>query len=263
MMAVTASVLAGSVGQAPAGQLLSGAQGDAVRGRSSLVLGQPGSRALRLDVAADTDLAVQRVTRIWGPGWSRQVVVVVPDTQRQASVLVGGGVELDQLAAVATGDRIIVNPRTFATLNPPGRTLVLTHEVMHLASRAATGAYVPMWLVEGLADYAGYRELGVALSLSAREVRADLRRGLRPTGLPTDDDFAGDNPRLAATYEQAWLAVVQLAEHYGPAKLLAVYRAMGAAPSSSAAAAAFADVLGVPVAAFEREWVARLPTDAA
>ena len=262
-MALAAVVLAGSGDQAPAGQLLPDAQSDAVHGASSLVLGQPGSRALRVGVAADADLAVQRVTRIWGPSWPRQVVVVVPDTQRAASALVGEGVDLDRLAAVATGGRIIINPRTFATLTPPGRTLVLTHEVMHLASRAATGAYVPMWLVEGLADYAGYHELDVALSLSAREVRADLRRGLRPTGLPTDTDFSGDNPRLAATYEQAWLAVVQLAERYGPAKLLAVYRAMGAAPSPSAAENAFAEVLGSTVTVFEQEWVARLPTEVA
>ena len=234
-----------------------------MHGASSLVLGQPDSRALRVGVAAEADLAVQRVTRIWGPHWPRQVVVVVPDTQSQASALVGAEVDLDQLAAVATGGRIVINPRTFATLTPPGRTLVLTHEVMHLASKAATGAYVPMWLVEGLADYAGYRELGVALSLSAHEVRADLRRGLRPTTLPTAADFAGDNPRLAATYEQAWLAVVRVAEHYGPAKLLAVYRAMGSAPSQAAAEGAFAAVLGCTVAVFEQEWAARLPTEVA
>ena len=218
-----------------------------------------GSVALRREVAATVDTAVDRVSAIWGTGWSRQVLVIVPSSQQQASQLLGPGVDLDPFAAVATADRVIVNPRTFLTLNQVGRELVLTHEVMHLASRAATGPFTPLWLVEGLADYAGYQQLAVPRSLAAEQVRQQLQQGRRITALPARADFSGSNPSLAATYEQAWLAVLYLAERFGQPRLLALYRTLGRAESSVAAEQAFSAVLGLTPVAFERDWAAQLP----
>ena len=222
------------------------------------MLGHPDTAATRRSVAAAVDVAVGRVTAIWGPGWSRRVVVVLPDTQQEASDLVGPGVDLDQLAAVATADRVVLNPQTFLTLSAVGRNLVLTHEVMHLASRAATGPDTPLWLVEGLADYAGYRGLGVPLAVAAGQVTAGLRRGEPVTALPSRADFDGTNPDLAASYEQAWLAVLRIVERYGQDRLLALYRATGAATSPAAADLAFTTVLGTTRSAFEQEWAAHL-----
>ena len=230
----------------------------AVRGVASLVLGHPDTAAARQAVASAVDVAVGRVTAIWGPGWSRQVTVVLPDTQQEASDLLGPGVDLDRLAAVATADRVVLNPRTFPTLSAVGSNLVLTHEVMHLASRAATGPHTPLWLVEGLADYAGYQGLGVPLGVAAAELRAELQRGEAVTTLPSRADFDGANPELAASYEQAWLAVVRIVERYGQTRLLALYRAIGAARSAAGADLAFRSVLGTTRAAFEQEWAAHL-----
>ena len=49
----------------------------------------PDSVALRREVAAIADTAVDRVSAIWGTGWSRQVLVIVPSSQQQASRLLG------------------------------------------------------------------------------------------------------------------------------------------------------------------------------
>lgn len=231
---------------------------DAVQGAASVVLGHPDTLAARRTVSTAVEVALRRVTAIWGPGWSGRVTVVLPDTQQEAGALVGQGVNLDQLAAVATADRVVLNPRTFLTLTAVGRNLVLTHEVMHLASRAATGPQTPLWLVEGLADYAGYQGLGVPLAVAAAEVRVQLRRGDAVTSLPGRVDFDGINPDLAASYEQAWLAVVRIVERYGQPRLLALYRAIGAAGSPAAADLAFPTVLGTTRAAFEQEWAAHL-----
>ena len=232
--------------------------GSVVQGMASVVLGHPDTATTRRSVAAAVDLAVGRVTAVWGSGWSRRVTVVLPDSQQEATDVVGPAVDLDQLAAVATSDRVVLNPRTFLTLTEVGRKLVLTHEVMHLASRAATGPNTPLWLVEGLADYAGYRELGVPLAVAAGQVAAGLRRGAPVTTLPSRTDFDGANPNLAATYEQAWLAVLRIVERYGQDRLLALYRATGAAASPAAADRAFTTVLGTTRVAFEQEWAAHL-----
>ncbi|MEA2484382.1 MAG: hypothetical protein QOC55_2329 [Thermoleophilaceae bacterium] len=164
------------------------------RGRSCLVLGHAGSRSLMRRVATAVDAAIPRVTSVWGPDWAQHVVVLVPSTQAELSRIVGGNGDLSQIAAVATaelrnassgyhpvGDRIAINPPTFAKLGTLGRRVVLTHEVMHVASRAASGPEEPAWLVEGLADYAGYRGVHVPYIASASERRSAVLRGRVPT----------------------------------------------------------------------------------
>lgn len=208
-----------------------------------LVLGHPSSAALLADLAREAEQAVSRVTGLWGPGWSRRVLVVVPSSQAELARLVPGAGALDQVAALATadleppvtgdqlgrpvGDRVLVNPPVFARLGTLGRRVVLAHEVTHVASRAASGASVPTWLVEGLADWIGYSGLDVPLSVSARELQADVRAGRLPDHLPTDAAYDGSDPRLAQTYEQSWRAVSLIASRYGAAALLRLYRDLG------------------------------------
>lgn len=241
-----------------------------VRGERSLVLGRPASRPLLESLAGAVDRAVPRVTRVWGEDWAQQVVLLVPGSQEELAELLGGRSDLTQIAAVATaellespggvtpvGDRVILNPPNFAELGAVGRQVVLTHEVAHVATRRASGSEMPAWLVEGLADYIGYKEAEVALSVAAREVRADVRSGRMPASLPADHDFDGSNPDLAQAYEQAWLAVSLLVETYGEQEVLRFYRAVGAdrdVPGAQAVEQAFATHFGTSTAAFTGQW---------
>lgn len=211
------------------------------RGASTLVLAHPGHDALVRLLLRETAAAVPRVTAVWGQRWARRVVVMVPGSETELRRLVPDIGDLSQTAALATaelsdrgrgdhpvGDRVLLNPPNFARLGPLGRRVVLTHEVTHVASRAATGPGMPTWLVEGLADYVGYRGLGLSLSASASELQGDVRAGRLPTRLPTDAAFDGSDPLLAQVYEQSWRAVVLLARMYGEPALLRLYRAVGA-----------------------------------
>jgi hypothetical protein len=241
-----------------------------VRGERSLVLGRPDARRLLTSLAAAVDAAIPRVSRVWGSDWAEQVVLLVPGSQEELGELLGGRSDLSQIAAVATaemldrggsvtpvGDRVILNPPNFADLGAVGRQVVLTHEVAHVATRRASGPDMPAWLAEGLADYIGYREAEVALSVAAREVRADVRAGRSPPALPADSDFAGGNPALAQAYEQSWLAVSLLVETYGEQAVLRFYRAVGAdrdVPGPQAVERAFARELGTTTAEFTASW---------
>lgn len=242
----------------------------AVRGEASLVLGRPASRRLLTRLAAAADAAVPRVTKVWGTDWPQAVAVLVPDSQAELGDLLGRPGELSQIAAVATaeiitaagtttavGDRIIINPRNFDGLGPVGRQVVLTHEVAHVATRKASGPSIPAWLVEGLADYVGYRDAGVSVTVAARELRAEVQAGRLPLSLPTDFDFRGDNPDLAQAYEKSWLAVVLLADLYGEDAMLRFYRAVGASDEATPARAvesALAAEFGTEPAAFTAAW---------
>ena len=140
-----------------------------------LVLGHPGDARLLRELARTVQAAVPRVSRFWGEDWSQRVVVLVPGDDEELDRVVPGDGDLSQIAAVATaevaeapgglpvGDRVVVNPATFLRLGSVGRRVVLTHEVAHVATRAATGPQVPAWLVEGLADHVGYLGTDVPL----------------------------------------------------------------------------------------------------
>ena len=231
-----------------------------VRGRSSLVLGHPDSRRLLRTIADGVDAAVPRVTSVWGTGWTQKAVVLVPSSQDELGRLIGGDSDFSRIAAVATaelagsravGDRIVVNPPNFAKLGSLGRRVVLTHEVTHIATRTATAAGTPTWLVEGFADYVGYVGIDLPYRVSAQELRTQVRRGRLPAALPGNDDFAGTNPQLAQVYEQAWLAVTLLARRHGRADLVRFYRAVGSGRTTDAA---LQSLFHTDVEAFTQAW---------
>ncbi|HEX5496498.1 MAG TPA: hypothetical protein VFX70_18200 [Mycobacteriales bacterium] len=211
----------------------------AYRGSASLVLAHPRSANRLATFASVVDRAVPHVTDVWGPGWSQRVVVLIPDTQQEMSHLIGGQFALAHIAAVATADytdassrtvrgqRVVINPSNLDRLGSVGRLVVLRHEITHVATRAITGPAAPIWLVEGFADYVGYLDTGVPVTVAAQELRAEVRRGRVPAALPTAKDFGGDNPRLSQSYEEAWLACRLLAARTGQAGLVRFYRLVG------------------------------------
>ena len=244
-----------------------------------LVLGRPSSRRLLRNIATVTAAAVPRVDEVWGTGWRRGAVVVVPTSGAEMSELLGSGNDLSQIAAVATaelgggrsefdpaGDRILVNPDTFGRLGQLGRRVVLTHELAHVATRRATGPAVPAWLAEGLADYIAYRDVDLPLAVSARELRKDVRAGRVPAAFPKDEDFRGGNPGLAQAYEQSWLAVRLIAAEHGQDALLRFYRAVGARRGVAPAKAVEEELraeLDTSTAALTKAWRASLERDLA
>ncbi|MFL6139686.1 MAG: hypothetical protein ACJ74O_18075, partial [Frankiaceae bacterium] len=226
----------------------------AVTGARSLVLGHPAGRDRLATVAAEADRDVPRVTSFWGRrGWSDRVVVLVPADDRELESLVGGQ-DLSQIAAVATfqgdagpgdalpgGDRVIVNPSDYADLGRLGRRVVLTHEIIHVATRPVSGPGLPEWLVEGFADYVGFRGTGIAVRAAASELAA----GRLPERLPTDRAFDGSAPHLAVAYEKAWLACRYVARRWGERALISLYRSVGTSREPDEGTALRAGLAGV------------------
>ncbi len=229
----------------------------AVRRGPVLVLGHPDAGRLLESVATSAADAVPRVTSVWGPQWSRRIVVLVPSSQDELRRLTSNTGDMTQIAAFATsrspgvGERIVVNTATFPLLGSVGRRVVLTHETTHVATRQQTSRLTPTWLAEGFADYVGYTGLRLPYRVSAQELRAEVRRGRVPTALPVGEDFDGANPALASVYEQAWLATSLIAERYGRAKLLALYRAVG---DGEPLEKAFPRLLRTDLAGFTADW---------
>lgn len=241
-----------------------------VRRPSVLVVGSPLDGRLLRTVADDAAAAVPRVTAAWGRAWPGTAVVEVPHDSVGLARLVPG--DLSQLAALATtvagdhgvaDDRVVVSPEVLRGLTPAGRRVVLTHELVHVATRTATGPASPSWLVEGLADAIAFRGAGVPLEVAAPELAARLRSGDLPTALPTDAALAPGAPQLGESYEQAWLAVALLVRRYGTARVDALYRAVGRERDAAGVERALRAVLGTSTVEITRAWRADLASRAA
>jgi len=252
-----------------------------VQGTHSIVMGI-GSRDVLRVFARDADAAVPTVSAMWGAGWPGRAVVVVPATLTQMAGLLGAEPDkYARIAAVTTGergasasaaaaDRVVVNPDAFRELGDLERSVVMVHEITHVASRASTRAWTPTWLSEGFADYIGYLDSGQTMRTAAPELRRDVKAGKVPTALPDDTAFETTAPDLPQAYEMGWLACRLIAEQWGADRLVELYRAVGAEPApgvgppdaTSALASAMVSVLGTDTDTFTDTWIDYLRTQA-
>ena len=127
---------------------------------------------------------------MWGHDWSRRAVLVVDDGE-------------DEVAALVERGEIHVHRGAFSRLSPAGRRVVITHEVTHLATKAARGQGVPTWLIEGFADYVGYLNAGIPVAQAAQELATEVRAGRVPRTLPAEAAFDGERTALGVRAELA------------------------------------------------------------
>jgi hypothetical protein len=241
-----------------------------VRGAHSLVLG-PGDPADLATLAGLADRAVPAVSALWGSGWPQRLVLQLPADEEQFARLLGvdpGGYQgIAAVTSAAAGapvrtpaDRVMVNPEAFHQLGAVGRQVVVTHECTHVATRADTHPWTPLWLSEGVADWTGYLDTGRTARQIAPELTQDVAAGRIPAALPTDADFAAGAEGIAQAYEQAWLACDLIAQQHGHAAVVALYRGIGAAgPGAGRDAQLDAQLrtqLGYGLAEFTRRWQA-------
>jgi len=237
----------------------------AVAGDNALVVGGVAPDVLRR-YADELDRAASSVGSLLDQPTPR-VVLVVPADWNQARRMVGVGAAAN-LAAVTTSleaaglpagpVRVLADPGVLAGLDPPTRTAVLGHEAFHVAT-AGLGA-VPLWLSEGLADYAGYRDSGISVERASAGLERQVRREGAPAELPDDAAF-GDAGRATQAYEGAHVAVALLAAEHGDDRIVTLYRTV-ARDGPQSLDAALRDVLGTDLAAVTAAWRAEVTSDA-
>ncbi len=209
--------------------------------------------------AALANRAVRDVKKVL-PAWRGKLVVQVPVSQDQLNrALDADPGTYDSIAAVTStvdgsGSRlspthIVINPRVFGRLGPDGSQIVMSHEAAHVATDAATSA-MPIWLLEGFADYVALAHVDLPVEVTASQILADVRKDGPPAALPSSAEFDPANTHLGASYEAAWLACRLLAERYGEPALIDFYNAVDQGASLSDA---FSE-LGTSEGAFTKAW---------
>jgi hypothetical protein len=168
------------------------------------------------------------------PGWRPRLVVEVPASAAALDrALAAQPGQYANIAAVTTtvdGSvdpdapvHVFVNPDVFGRLEPQGAQVVMSHEAVHVATRAAMSD-LPLWLLEGFADYVALRDVDLPLSTTAGQVIKQVRREGPPTHLPGPAEFDTTTTQLGAAYESAWLACRLLARTGGERALVRLYR---------------------------------------
>ncbi|PRY17487.1 hypothetical protein [Kineococcus rhizosphaerae] len=205
----------------------------AQRAIGGVVLHVGGTGDVGRQAAADLADATARVDAAWGTDWPRGTAVVVVPTAADVSRLAGGpaadvdavavGLDADLADGRPAGVRVVLSTERFAALSPLGRTVTLTHELVHVATRAtarAPGAVVPRWLTEGYADHVARRDRPVAASALA----AALLAAPGEPQVPADADFT-DPARVQVAYAAGWTLVTSAARVAGTPAVTAFVRA--------------------------------------
>jgi len=198
------------------------------------------------------------------PRWRPSVVVEVPASAGALddSLNVPDGTYAGIAAVTAGADgsrragapvRVFVNPEVTGRLRGAGAQVVISHELVHVATDATTAVLDP-WLLEGFADYVALRDVDLPLSTTAARARASVRRHGVPDHLPGSAEFDTTATDLEAAYELAWLACVEVVGQVGERGLVRVY---DEATQGSTTAAALASV-GLTLDAVLRGWQHRL-----
>jgi hypothetical protein len=211
-----------------------------------IVLYHPGSEAMADRLTTELGTAIAAVSSVWGTEWSQRAALLLPDSLDEMRALVGPGFPVESVVAVAVADRVdtarrlvagqrvVLSPNGSRALSVASLRVVLRHEITHLAARADTVDGSPMWLLEGFADYVGYRESGITLPQGAPNLAELVKRSGPPAGLPEDKDFRTQGRDLDLAYQEAWSVSRYVSEHYGEPVLLAMYRKLAAAGPVSA-----------------------------
>jgi len=204
--------------------------------------------------------AVTQVRQVL-PRWRGDLVVEVPSDQDQLdAVLAAPDGRFDAIAGLAatvdggsvrgTPVRVYLNPGVFGALSREGAQVVLTHEATHVAVGAPYAA-MPLWLLEGFADYVALAGDRVPVDVAARQVLQRVRDEGLPDGLPSSADLDPSAPGLGATYEEAWLACRYLGAEFGQDALVRLYETVDAGTPTTRA---FAQVLDTTERRFVEGW---------
>lgn len=176
---------------------------------------------------------VRRVVTDWRP----RLVVEVPATAEDLDEALGAdpGTYAAIAAVTASVDgslapdapvHVLVNPAELGRLRATGAQVVMSHEAVHVATKAPASDDLPVWLLEGFADYVALRDVRLPVSTTAAQAIEQVRRDGVPQQLPGAPEFDLRTTHLGAVYESAWLACVVLADRAGEDALVAVYDAV-------------------------------------
>jgi hypothetical protein len=151
------------------------------------------------------------------------------------------------------GHRVILNWPNFSRYSDETQEDILTHELLHIATREYNGPAVSAWVDEGVAEW-------VSGDVDTFNLVQRVEDGTFDQELPRDFEFiTGTDADILTSYEESSAAARFAVERFGPGALAQFYRRLGrprvaAGTSRYHVAAAMRAAWGISFAAFEERW---------
>jgi len=192
---------------------------------------QPGVDTL----LAETTVALEQARQRWPLAWPGEAVLLVPRDEDQLGELLNVTLDLSNFIAFATatpsgtlgrgelaGSRMLVNTERFLARGSEVRRSILTHELVHVATRPSSSGLLPSWLEEGAAQVVGEQRSTTGTDVVDRLPAEQLV-------LPADHDFTtGGRDDTFRAYQLSWSFADWLVRTRGGVDALArFYRAAG------------------------------------
>ncbi|HVM12055.1 MAG TPA: hypothetical protein VM638_06235, partial [Actinomycetota bacterium] len=215
-------------------------------------------------VIGSAEPAMQRVVERWPRPWHRRVAIIAPRDTDQLGRLIQATFDLDAFVAFAAsgvergadwdlvGHRILLNWPSFSSHAEGSRERILTHELLHVATREDAGPMIPIFVEEGLAEWVTDERSGDVLG--AVPARFDGR-------LPLDHEFTTGTPgEIRGAYLASASAIGYAVERFGIERTVELYRRLGAVRREPGTwryhtDRAMREAWGVGYRRFERDWV--------
>ncbi|MGH9196906.1 MAG: hypothetical protein ACRD1T_14340, partial [Acidimicrobiia bacterium] len=210
--------------------------------------------------------ALPNVDGVYKRGWNKKVVIYVPATKRELERIIDATFEVDPFVAfasagvdrdegwVSTAPRIILNRANFLRHTAAVRRAIFAHELLHIATRDASGPFVSAFVEEGFAQ------------MAETQSETSFRRAFRGSDVrlkfPEDVEFVtGGQRSIGLTYNRAHSAFAFIQETFGIDKLNEFYVELGSVRSDPGTTrhhldASSRQTLGLSLPELEAKWAA-------
>jgi hypothetical protein len=189
----------------------------------------------------------------------------MPSNPKYLDDLVGDPSGSDQVAVTLWSSgahgrvvRVMVNPSVYDGVPSFVRSIILRHEITHVAQDALPQSNIPGWLTEGVAEYVGYRPTGLPAAMVIGDLLNQVRTSGPPRRWPTDSTLALDNDdaQRRIAYQSGWAFCEMVASRYGEKRIVPFYVAVSRGQGSETARLdeAARKVLGTSEAQLLRQW---------
>jgi hypothetical protein len=216
--------------------------------------------------------ALGRVRNYWTPPWRAKVPIIIPPSSEDLKRMLQVTFELDNFVAFAyssidrtrgidySGHRVLLNPDAFVSRSSSSTLQILSHELLHIASRNVSGPFVPTFVEEGVAEYVGHDSdpSGLAFFFS------DAAAGNFDGRLPEDYRFIiGSAVDVFRSYQKAYSAISYLVDRWGTDSLIRFYRQLGHVEVAAGTVDYHVDralrrTIGIGIDRFEAAWASSI-----
>ncbi|MGH2681745.1 MAG: hypothetical protein ACRDIX_00745 [Actinomycetota bacterium] len=177
--------------------------------------------------------ALARVSAVWPLQFRKKVVILAPSESEELVRILQAQFDVDVFVAFAysgldrdrewdlVGHRIILHWDNFSAQSDAAQQSILTHELLHIATRELSGPFVPAFVDEGVAEW-------VTTDASTLLLAIRVGSGIFDRRLPLDHEFiTGDTDDIVNSYQESYSFIRYADDRFGSKAVAEFYRRLG------------------------------------